>query len=149
MKIEIKSRKKFFQRLVLPCIGAVGLVSLGIGIYTQNRPKDLRATSNLIQKLNDNGEQKEALVFFKDGCPYCRAGKSKIESEAQKAKFPVYYVDTQSDIGKLLVKSFKVKYASTITVVEKGKYKNIAYADKINGKIIPLSDNIKKVFEGS
>ncbi|WP_270243490.1 thioredoxin family protein [Lactococcus lactis] len=146
MKIKIKNKKIFFTgwRILILSI-TIALVTAG-GSYFYSRSHTMKETPHLMQKLEDNDSKKEVLVFFRPGCPYCEAGQEKIKEISKKTKVPVYYVNTRSEIGKVLVKNFDLKYASTLTVIDSGHFKNIAYADKINGKIVPLTSNIKRVF---
>lgn len=106
--------------------------------------RDFVETPQLYQKLNQEKSKKFVLVFFKNGCPYCRSAKDEIASAIKQSDIPVYIVNTESKTGKDLVNHFRIKYASTITVLNSGKFKSLPYADKIDGKIRPIKSNIKQ-----
>lgn len=158
MKIYIKNKKKFFQRVFLGLVlAAVMLGGTGGIIYyvnTQNGPKDLVETPNVMQRLNEseNKNQKIILVFFKDGCPYCEAAKTEIEKSKIQANFPVLYVNTESREGQQLKRKYKLQYASSLVIIQKQKNTVttevvVAYGDKIRGQYVPLTENIQKAFE--
>lgn len=109
--------------------------------------RDFVETPQLYQKLNQEKSKKFVLVFFKNGCPYCRSAKDEIASAIKQSDIPVYIVNTESKTGKDLVNHFRIKYASTITVLDSGKFKSLPYADKIDGKIKPIKSNIKQALE--
>ena len=73
MKIYIKNKKKFFQRvffgLVLAAVMLGGTGGIIHYVKTQNGSKDLVETPNVMQRLNESEKknQKIILVFFKDG----------------------------------------------------------------------------------
>jgi thiol-disulfide isomerase/thioredoxin len=109
--------------------------------------QDFTPTPHIEQILSKNSSEKFAIVFYKKGCPYCRAAKAEVLFEAKQTKFPVYYVDTESKIGQKLVVEVAIKYASTITVFEQNKKVNYSYADKIAGDYVPLTHNIWQAFD--
>ena len=138
--------KKIFQRLgALFATTAFVLLILTIGFHfaSKQQRKDLIETPRLAHIISKNQADPKVFIFFKKGCPYCRSAKNDVLKESKKAMMPVYFVDTDSEVGKKLVSDFKIKYASTISVVSNKKVTNYPYADKINGKITPLRANIK------
>lgn len=152
MKINIKNKNKKSIIQVVFCICCICIIlfvsvtGLFFAKAKFHNSAEFVETPNLIQHLEASGTRKEILVFYQEDCPYCEAGVTEIKAARKKTKFPVYYVNTQSQTGKILVKNFNIKYASTLTVIQSGKYRNVAYADKINGKYVPLKENIHKVF---
>ncbi|MEY8538296.1 glutaredoxin family protein [Lactococcus muris] len=151
MKIYIKNKKKFFQRIFL---GLVLVIVACFGISRIIVPKNLIETPNVLQKLNESEKtnQKVILVFFKEGCPYCEAAKTEIEEAKKQADFPVFYVNTESKQGQQLKKRYGLQYASSLVIIQKqNNYISteavISYADKNDrGQYIPLTENIKKAF---
>ncbi|MDG4973420.1 glutaredoxin family protein [Lactococcus lactis] len=157
MKIYIKNKKKFFQRVFLGLVLAAVMLGGTGGIIhyvkTQNGSKDLVETPNVMQRLNESEKktQKIILVFFKDGCPYCEAAKTEIEEAKIQANFPVLYVNTESRGGQQLKQKYKLQYASSLVIIQKQKNtvttEVVAYGDKIRGQYVPLTENIQKAFE--
>uniref|UniRef100_UPI003F6901C2 thioredoxin domain-containing protein n=1 Tax=Streptococcus pluranimalium TaxID=82348 RepID=UPI003F6901C2 len=87
------------------------------------------------------------LVFYKRTCPYCKAGKEAVISEAKKSAITTYFVDVETKEGKLLAKKYSVGYAPSLVVIRAGKSKVYLYAgDKDNKKVV-FYDVIKDVFE--
>lgn len=138
--------KKIFQRLgalFATAIFVLFILAIGFHFAIKQQPKDLIETPNLARIISKNQSRAKAFVFFKKGCPYCRSARNDVLKESKKATIPVYFVDTNSEVGKKLVTDFEIKYASTISVVIEKKVTNYSYADKVNGKIVPLKANIK------
>lgn len=141
-------RKKSIWILgVLLVIAGVAIIGALFFYKPLTSQKDFVETPQLYQKLNQENSKKFVLVFFKNGCPYCRSAKDEITSAIKQSDIPVYIVNTESKTGKDFVNHFRIKYASTITVLDSGKFKSLPYADKIDGKIKPIKSNIKQALE--
>lgn len=138
-------RKKSIWILgVLLVIAGVAIIGALFFYKPLTSQKDFVETPQLYQKLNQENSKKFVLVFFKNGCPYCRSAKDEITSAIKQSDIPVYIVNTESKTGIDLVNHFSIKYASTITVLDSGKFKSLPYADKIDKKIRPIKSNIKQ-----
>lgn len=150
-------------------IMAIGTIAL-FGLFREkNETKDFTPTPQIEKVFNTTSTDKFAIVFYKKHCPYCEIAKSSVVKLAQKSKYPVFYIDTQSEMGKKLIPITKIKYASTIVVFtlkergnlpigqvifsEKSDEQNTftierwGYADNLGGKKVSLVKNIKKAFE--
>jgi len=140
------------KKIIIGTGTAVILICSGV-IYSHMKEEsalksqDFTPTPHIEQVLAKSSSDKFAIVFYKKGCPYCRAAKAEVLFEAKQTKFPVYYVDTESEVGQKLVVEATIKYASTITVVEQNKKVNYSYADKIAGNYVPLIHNIRQAFD--
>ncbi|WP_407350326.1 hypothetical protein VNN41_09790 [Lactococcus garvieae] len=125
----------------------------------------LKETPKIEQVFENTVAEEFAVVFYKEGCPYCEAAQEEVTETARQAPFPVYYVDTESAMGKKLISVTHIKYASTIVVFrtsqnegktihqllfsesgerkEKFSFTRWSYADKKEGTYVPLTENIK------
>lgn len=132
--------KRFWLLILLPLLLSVFL--LNIHDQTTDYPKSLTQK----EYVNTVIKQDVNLVFYKRGCPYCKAGKQAVISEAKKSAITSYFVDVETKEGKLLTKKYNVDYAPSIVTIRKGKSKVYLYAgDKDNKKVV-FYDVIKDVF---
>ena len=130
----------------------INVILLGIGVgFTISILKELA--------FGDNNEltadvyvdtvinQNVNLVFYKTGCPYCRAGKKAVVTAAKESSYPTFYVDVDSDKGQQLVKQYQVEKAATIITVRDGESHFYVYAKKTSdGDIKKNQKNIKEAF---
>lgn len=146
----------------------IGTIAL-FGLFREkNEAKDFIPTAQIEKVFDTTRTDKFAVVFYKKQCPYCEIAKPTVLRFARKAKYPIYYIDTQSEMGKKLIPLTKLKYASTIVVFtlkaekqstigqalfssnaeEEKRFKSErwSYANKIGGKKVVLENNIKKAF---
>ena len=89
------------------------------------------------------------LVFYKQGCPYCKAGKQAVVAAAAKNNYPTFYIDVESSEGQELVEKYQVKKAATVLIVRDGEVTSYLYAKRDDhGKILVDSEKIKEAFNG-
>lgn len=166
----MKNNKKLWLGFyVLVIIVGIVMSFVLFNIRSKTENKDFTPTSRIESVFDTTVTDQFAVVFYKKGCPYCEAAKSTVLKLAPQAKYPVYYIDTQSDIGQKLIPITKIKYASTIVIFnfkqenrlpisqvlfsknyDASKEVNVkrwSYADKVDGKKVPLVNNIKNAFE--
>lgn len=68
------------------------------------------------------------LVFYKEGCPYCRAGKEAVIKAAKSSHLPTFYINVDTEEGQVLVDKYQVESAATIVQIRDGKVKLFDYA---------------------
>ncbi|WP_242258301.1 thioredoxin domain-containing protein [Streptococcus thoraltensis] len=132
--------KRFWLLILMPSLLSVFL--LNIHDQTTDYPKSLTQK----EYVNTVIKQDVNLIFYKRDCPYCKAGKRVIISEANKSKRTTYFVDVTTAEGKALVKKYNVDYAPSIVTIRKGKPNVYLYAGEKSGKKIVYKNVIKTVF---
>ena len=70
------------------------------------------------------------LVFYRNGCPYCKAGKKAVITSAEKRSYPTFYIDVESKDGQILVEKYHVDKAATLVTIRDGKFELFLYATK-------------------
>ncbi|MCI7677652.1 MAG: glutaredoxin family protein [Streptococcus orisratti] len=70
------------------------------------------------------------LVFYRNGCPYCKAGKEAVINSAEKSSYPTFYIDVESEDGQILIEKYHVDKAATLVTIRDGKFKLFLYATK-------------------
>ena len=127
------------------------LVTLGIAIPTKIAYLQYSGSyhSDLTAKVyNDTTNNNVNIVFYKEGCPYCQAGMSKIKNEAKNSNVTTFYVDGSTTEGKTLAKRLGVTKAATIVKIRNGDISSGYYAyDDKEGNITADESYIKEVFE--
>lgn len=141
--------------ILVVIIGGVG----GYMAYGQKKHSpEFTATENIVDKLKQEKSKKVILVFFSKGSDYSQAGSSTVLEEANKVDYPVYYVDFDSpergEVLSLLQASDEITGDMVINtaslLIHRSTARNaeiIQYADQVNGKYVPLTENIKNSFE--
>lgn len=94
-------------------------------------------------KINENVN----LVFFKKGCPYCKAGKSEVINQAMKSKIVTYFIDIETKQGINIAKKYDVKYAPTIVAIRNNDYSSFLYAHDKGKEIVVEKKKIESVFK--
>ena len=121
-------------KLAVGAILVIFLVSLAVlGAYSLFKDHFiLDYDPHLTQKEYQNTvlDQNVNLVFYKKNCPYCQVGKSVVVDAANKASYPTFYIDTQTEEGQKLVEKYQVEKAATIIKIRKGKIKKYLYASR-------------------
>ncbi|USI64625.1 hypothetical protein LMK05_07190 [Lactococcus petauri] len=140
-------------------IGGIG----GYMFYHQkSQAESFTATENIMDKLQNEKSNKVVFVFYSNGSDYSKAGEKEVLEEAKKVNYPVYYVDVDSqEKGEVLsfLNSLEVLHSEELSSInaatllssiheeENGNLNIIKYADQVDGKYVPLTDNIKKAFK--
>lgn len=86
------------------------------------------------------------LVFYKKGCPYCKAGKSEVIKQSRKSKVRTYFIDVETEKGINIARSYHVKYAPTIVVIKNKNYQSFLYARDKDNNIFIEKKKIEEVF---
>ncbi|HER0816493.1 TPA: thioredoxin [Streptococcus pyogenes] len=105
--------------------------------------------THLTQKVySDVTEDKNVnLVFYKLGCPYCKAGREAVVSKAKTSSYTTFYIDMDTVEGQKLVKKYQIDLAATIVKIRNGNHKNFIYAIKNkDGEIQANSLAIQEAF---
>ncbi|WP_438466086.1 thioredoxin domain-containing protein [Streptococcus pluranimalium] len=132
--------KRFWLLILLPSLLSVLLLTIHEQVTDYPNSLTQKEYVNTVIKKDMN------IVFYKRTCPYCKAGKKAVISEAKKSAITTYFVDVETKEGKFLAKKFNVDYAPSIVTIRKGKSKVYLYAgDKDNKKVV-FYDVIKDVF---
>ncbi|MEY8661438.1 hypothetical protein AALT52_00810 [Ligilactobacillus faecis] len=132
-------QKKFFLGVILLGICLTGL--LGSNSYARQKNNQDRFT-NLNESSNVN------LIFYKKNCQYCEGAEKEILKYSRKTTVPTFFIDVRSDNGKILVKKYNVRYASTIVKIRKEKIEKYIYGEKRGDTYRAKQDVIEKVFGG-
>lgn len=90
------------------------------------------------------------LVFYRNGCHYCKAGKKTVINAAEKSPYPTFYIDVESTDGQILAKKYQVEKAATLITLREGKSKLYRYAAKDKqGNITSNDKTIKDALDDS
>lgn len=88
------------------------------------------------------------LVFYRNSCPYCKAGKKAIINASEKSSYPTFYIDVESKDGQILVEKYHVEKAATLVKIRDGKSQLYLYAAKDKqGKIAADEKTIKEALD--
>lgn len=164
----MKNNKQLWLGILILITAVITFVALLKLSTTDKRNNDFKPTAYIENVFDTTVADKFAVVFYKPGCPYCEAAKNTVLELAPDAKIPVYYINTQSEMGKKLIPIAKIKYASTIAVFDfenknqlpisqilfannskngEAAIERWSYADSKDGEKVALPENIKKAFE--
>lgn len=119
------------------------LGDVGYRIYQNQFDYDTRYSQKEYSQIK---EENINLVFYKRGCPYCRAGKQSVIKASQASQIPTFFIDVESKEGKLLVAEYGVTKAATLVKIRDGVASNMIYAVDKDDKIIPDKKVISEVF---
>lgn len=122
---------------------------IGTVIFFISSVKFISYESFPIENDYGNGikDSRVNLVFYKKTCPYCKAGKEKVLEEAHLSKVKTYFIDAETQQGVSIAKKYHVKYAPTIVVIRKNKYRSFLYAYDEGKKIVVEKSKIKEAFK--
>lgn len=141
------NKKKFFL-FIAGVIGII-LITTVVAFEKNNRYRSQVNTQDDVTKMIAKKRKDYNLVFYKRNCPYCEGAASKIISESKKTNVPTFFVDTESDNGRRLVKEYHVRYASTIIKIRDKNIQKMIYAEKVAGKYQAKQKVIDAVFGGN
>lgn len=140
----MNSSKKIWLVFLALVIVILGGVKLGMTYFVKNYDSHLSAAVYKKTVIDQNVN----LVFYKSGCPYCKAGKQAVIKAAEKNQYPTYYIDVTSKEGKRLVDHYGIKHAATIIKIRKGTTRTYTYAKKTKtGKKVADKEAIKEALE--
>lgn len=151
---------------IIGIIVALVVIIGGVGGFVLSNQKSqaetFTPTPNIMEELAKPESKNGIVVFYSNGSDYSKAGAIEMLKEVKNAKVPVYFVDfdspqktevlssaisndaiSQDDISKINTATM------IISVSTRQNMDIIQYADNVDGKYIPLKDNIKKAFEGN
>ncbi|HGD2622035.1 TPA: thioredoxin domain-containing protein [Streptococcus agalactiae] len=132
------------EKIILSSFILILFFCLGACIYHWNSGFDKRLSEN--EYYNTKSDNKVNLVFYKAGCPYCKAGKNEVTNQAKKSKIVTYFINVESKKGLEIAKRYHVKYAPTIVAIRKNSNKSFLYAHDKGKKIVVEKNKIKEVF---
>lgn len=114
--------------------------------YAVNYNKHLTEQVYVDAAVNQNVN----LVFYRNGCPYCKAGKKDVINAAEKSSYPTFYIDVASKDGQILGKKYQVAKAATLITLRRGKKQIYLYAMKDNqGRFIADKETIREALNDS
>ncbi|HEN7668415.1 TPA: thioredoxin [Streptococcus agalactiae] len=143
-----------FPKMFLGALAAVAVILFTvIGIQTtwstyvvKDYNKHLTGQVYVDVALNQNAN----LVFYRNNCPYCKAGKKAIINASEKSSYPTFYIDVESKDGQILVGKYHVEKAATLVKIRDGKSQLYLYAAKDKqGNITADEKTIKGVLDDS
>ncbi|MHB9782180.1 thioredoxin domain-containing protein [Streptococcus sp. 10F2] len=127
MKPQLSVIKIFFALFVI--IICLSLMSLGIqAVWKDYIAKDYDSHLTETVYIDTVENQNVNLVFYKEGCPYCRAGKEVVVTASKRSHFPTFYINVDTQEGQVLVDKYQVDSAATIVKIRGGKVKLFEYA---------------------
>lgn len=134
----------------LAVIGIIFFTVVGIQTtwddYAVNYNKHLTEQVYVDAAVNQNVN----LVFYRNGCPYCKAGKKDVINAAEKSSYPTFYIDVASKDGQILGKKYQVAKAATLITLRRGKKQIYLYAMKDNqGRFIADKETIREALNDS
>ncbi|MDV5976578.1 UNVERIFIED_CONTAM: thioredoxin [Streptococcus canis] len=133
-----------YPKLIMNCFILIMLFCFGFWFCRRILSYDGRLTEKEYYntKINENVN----LVFFKNDCPYCEAGKSEIVNQAVNSKILTYYINAETKQGINIAKKYHVKYAPTIVVIRNNDNRSFLYAHDKGKKIVVEKEKINEVF---
>lgn len=88
------------------------------------------------------------LVFYRQGCVYCEAGKKSVIESASESSYPTFYINVESEKGQEVVKNYQVDKAATLLTIRNGEVETYLYATKdTDGHIKADQKAIKVAFD--
>lgn len=135
-----KNMKKYFKIGLLLCLLLVLFLSFkSLEQYILYSQFEMKMSSKReITKVN--------YIFYNSHCPYCKAGKREIFKRIGTSEIPSYLIDTNSSIGKKMVKKYHIRYAPTFVKVRNKNVTSFLYAFDKNNKIVIDIEKISKAF---
>lgn len=112
-------------------VTVICLTFMGLGIqsiWTNFIATDYDSHLTEIVYVDTVENQNVNLVFYKEGCPYCKAGKEVVVKAAKSSHFPTFYINVDTQGGQVLVDKYQVDSAATIVQIRDGKAKLFDYA---------------------
>lgn len=137
------SSKKIWLVFLALVIVILGGVKLGMTYFVKDYDSHLSAAVYKKTVIDQNVN----LVFYKPGCPYCKAGKLAVIKAAEDNPFPTFYIDMTSKDGSRLVKQYGVTKPATIIKIRGGNYRFYTYATKTkSGRRVADEKAIRRAF---
>lgn len=115
----------------------------GVTYWQSQNDYDTHLTQEQLLAIDDDNM---VIVFYKRSCPYCQAGKKDVIRAGKKSALPVFYVDVETNEGKILVSRYGIKHASTLMRLREGAVTYYSYAKKINSRIVSDRKMIDEAF---
>ena len=102
-------------------------------------------TPNIEQRIDQKDNYQ--IVFWKEGCPFCKGALPSVGKKAESSKYPTYYIDCETEEGEKLVEQYGVEYAATIVSVRGENFKTLTYVKKTNqGEYVSDKENVNISF---
>ena len=106
---------------------------------------DIRFTEHAYVAITE--DQNVNLVFYRQNCPYCQAGKNAVMTAAKQSAYPTFFIDVESEEGQVLVKKYSVKKAATIIQLRDGKAQSFFYGTVRDGRKTADHRQIETAFD--
>lgn len=139
--------KLMLVSLVVIVLGSLALIG-GNLLVSEYLVRDY--DSRLTERVYVDSVEKDIsnLVFYKEGCPYCQAGKQAIIEAAQASDIPTFYINVDTEDGQFLVKKYKVERAASLVRIREGKSEVVEYAyDNSSGQIEVNRASLRKLMK--
>lgn len=102
---------------------------------------------NYEQVIEEKNPENYNLIFYKKGCPYCKAAQKDILTYQKGSKYITIFIDVDSKVGRNLVSAYDVKKAATAITFRNGRVNKYLYTKKVEGKYQSKKNILEKVFK--
>ncbi|MCK1226169.1 thioredoxin family protein [Streptococcus uberis] len=133
-----------YPKLIVNCFIVIMSFCFGFWSCLWNIGHDVKSGEN--EYYNTKIDENVNLVFYKEDCPYCKAGKSEVNNQAIKSNVVTYFIDAETKEGITIARKYHVEYAPTMVVIRNNDYRSFLYAHVKGKKIVVEKNKIKEAF---
>ena len=101
---------------------------------------------NYEQIISEKNPENYNIIFYKKGCPYCKAAKKDILTYQKDSKYITFFIDADSKVGRNLVSAYSVRKAATGITFRKGRVNRYLYARKVGDTYESKKSVLKVIF---
>ena len=101
---------------------------------------------NYEQIISEKNPENYNLIFYKKGCPYCKAAKRDILAYQKNSKYITFFIDVDTKVGRNLVSAYGVRKAATSITFRNGRVNKYLYAQKVGDTYESKKSVLKVIF---